>query len=106
VEEAIRNLFPTLTTTHEPKRSLLTAQREDLDSLDTLRAKITQQRIRASIQEALRRRIQGETLRFSLNKQAAYMGKVSLCLEGEDPLGPIKVYIIGDPLGAINHLCS
>jgi len=50
--------------------------------------------IRDAVRSYLKARIQGNSIRFYLNKQVAYAGHISLCEpEGESPLGPIEVEI-------------
>jgi predicted RNA binding protein with dsRBD fold (UPF0201 family) len=50
----------------------------------------------------------GNQIRFYLNKQAAFVGRVSFCEPvGESPLGPISIRIEAmDPLRVVNFLAS
>ncbi len=48
----------------------------------------------------------GDRLSFGLNRQVAFAGHVSLTLENEDPLGPIKVLVEGDVKELVTFLTS
>jgi len=65
-----------------------------LDSLSKFKRIARQDMIRDAVRSYLKARIQGNSIRFYLNKQVAYAGHISLCEpEGESPLGPIEVEI-------------
>ena len=83
-----------------------TAELDDYLSLRELRAKIAQDKIRDTLSDILTRWTEGDRISFGLNRQAAYVGHVSLTLENEDPMGPIQVVIKGDVRQAITFLTS
>jgi predicted RNA binding protein with dsRBD fold (UPF0201 family) len=68
-----------------------------LDSLRTLHKLLREQEILDSARSVMLKGQIGNTIRFKLNKQAAYMGRVNF-LEEEEPLGSINVQIIGEGL--------
>ncbi|MEM0359541.1 MAG: RNA-binding domain-containing protein [Candidatus Hadarchaeales archaeon] len=90
VEKAVKNLFPLLFLKRESGKVEGTS--EDPEVLSRLRDLLRLQAIRdAARNQLLRGKGEGK-LEFWLNKQAAFMGKVSFT-EGEAPLGPIKVVV-------------
>jgi len=111
VERALHNLFP-----HAPVKSTnvaddvikLEVAGDSLEFLSTLRSQIKQERIRSAARKILLNGIRGNQIRFYLNKQAAFVGRVSFCEPvGESPLGPISIRIeAADPLRAVDFLAS
>ncbi len=70
---------------------------ENISSLEKLKRMIRQKRIRFTARAIMKSGIKGNIVEFYLHKQAAYAGKVSFSnVEGESPLGPIKVIIKTD----------
>ena len=101
VRRALLNLFPD-------------AQLEDSDvsvvarseNGEALREAILNQHIRDTARSVMLRGIQGNETRFTLNKQAAFVGKVSF-VEGPVALGGIEVLIEGDGIeGVVDHLAE
>jgi predicted RNA binding protein with dsRBD fold (UPF0201 family) len=90
VERAVKNLFPSLTL--ERKEGRVEGSSEDPAVLSHLRELLRLQAIRDSSRSALLKGRREGGLEFGLNKQAAFVGKVSFA-EGETPLGPIRVVI-------------
>jgi len=90
VRHAILNLFPD--AQFEDAETSLTARSE---SGEALREAILNQHIRDTARSVLRRRVRGNGTHFTLNKQAAFMGKVSF-LEGPVALGGIEVTVEND----------
>ena len=97
VERALHNLFP-----YAPVRRTKLADDviklevggNSLESLSTLRNLIKQERIRSAARKILLNGMRGNQIRFCLNKQAAFVGRVSFCEPvGESPLGPISIRI-------------
>ncbi len=88
VRTALLNIFPDLRVAREGER--LVGKGESLSRFGEL---IRRQRIRDAARRVLLRGMTGEgaTL-FRLNKQAAFVGKVSFS-EGESPLGDVTVRI-------------
>lgn len=93
VERALSNLFPDLHVEATPE-----GLRGETTGLERLGELIRNQRIRDTARSVLLRgRTAGRT-RFELNKQAAYMGRVSF--GATSPLGDILVEIQAEDLDA------
>ncbi|MEM3012089.1 MAG: RNA-binding domain-containing protein [Candidatus Hadarchaeales archaeon] len=90
VERAVRNLFPSLPL--ERVEGKVRGGSEDPGVLSHLRDLLRLQAIRDSSRNCLLKGRGEGRLEFWLNKQAAFVGKVSFT-EGEAPLGPIRVLI-------------
>jgi uncharacterized protein len=111
VERALHNLFPSepihKTSTHG-NEVVLKIQGDGLTFLSTLRNLIRQERIRTAARSVLFSRTDGQRIRIYLNKQAAFVGRVSFCEPtGESPNGPISIEIeSSDPQSVIDFLAS
>jgi predicted RNA binding protein with dsRBD fold (UPF0201 family) len=111
VERALRNIFP---SAHIAKTNLaddvvrLEVTGTGLEFLKTLRNLIRQERIRSAARSILLGGTRGNRIRFYLNKQVAFVGRVSFCEPvGESPLGPISIRIETDaPYMVIDFLAS
>jgi len=111
VERALGNLFP-----HAPVKTTnladdvikLEVAGDGLEFLSTLRNQIKQERIRSAARKILLNGVRGNQIRFYLNKQAAFVGRVSFCERvGESPSGPISIRIEAvDPLRVVDFLAS
>jgi predicted RNA binding protein with dsRBD fold (UPF0201 family) len=104
VSKAIRTLFgdiPLQIGEYEISASL-----KGIESLGNLRSVIAQERIRDTLKNVFARWSKDDFLSFGLNRQAAYSGHVSLNLQNEDPMGPIRVEIKGDIDRVIGYLCA
>ena len=100
VKVAVLNLFPDAEFSREDDEVEAQAS-----SYDTLREKIRTQKIRDSARGALLHGVDGARLRFTLNKQAAYAGRVSFA--ADSPLGDLEVEIEGeDPEGMIDEIAE
>jgi predicted RNA binding protein with dsRBD fold (UPF0201 family) len=88
VEAAAKKIFPML----ELKQvgELIVGESADVSSLSKLHQLLRQQAILDSARSAMLKRKDGETTQFMLNKQVAFVGRVSFT-DGESPLGPIVV---------------
>ena len=96
VEQAIANLFGKvpLQTKALNKGCVLTAEMKGQEALVTLRNLLRNDHIRDAARKAIFHGINGQTIRFCLNKQVAFAGHVSFSEEvAESPLGPIRVTI-------------
>ncbi len=101
VEKALKNLFPSIEFTLSG--GYFTGTSTDIQALDHFKELLKIQRIRDTAHTLLKRFLSGNNLVFSLNKQAAIMGKVNF--SEECPLGPITVSVKGEDLNSlINHL--
>ncbi len=106
VIKAIKNLFGGIALNHDTEQNILTGKLTEINDLKELRARIAQDRIRTTIGNTLSRWVDEDYLSFGLNRQAAFVGHVSLNLTNEDPMGPIQVQIRGDAQGVIDFLCN
>jgi len=95
VRKALLNLFPAAEVTTEGDEMI--ARTEDLSRFKEL---IRNHRILDSTRAVMLRGASEGMITFQLNKQAAYVSKISFA-EGRPPLGPISVEMtVSDP-GAI-----
>jgi len=86
VKAAVLNIFPDASFTES--EGLLTAEAR---SLDRLKEVFATQRIRDAARKVLRSSMSPSALRFSLNKQAAFVGKANFALPS--PLGAIVITV-------------
>jgi predicted RNA binding protein with dsRBD fold (UPF0201 family) len=108
VVTAIQNVFGDLEleTTNSDGAIRIEGRFIGVSNLAAFRDIISRMRIRDASRSFLSRIIQGDTLSFGLNKQAAFAGSVSFYHGGESPLGPIQVYLRGDVINAVEFLCG
>ena len=90
VEAAIKKIFPTLELSQT--ENSLAGESTRVESLDRLHQLLRQQAIRDSARSVMLRGRRGNVVQFMLNRQAAFVGKVSFS-GGESPLGPIVVML-------------
>ena len=88
VEAALKKIFPTLELKQAGDH--IVGESVDVSSLSKLHQLFRQQTILDSARSVMLKRKQGETTQFMLNKQVAFVGRVSFT-DGESPLGPIVV---------------
>lgn len=97
VERALHNIFPSgkielIKVGEDIIR--LRVRGNSLEFLGTLRNLIKQERIRSAARSIIFNRTRENKMHFYLNKQAAFVNRVSFCEPvGESPLGPISVEI-------------
>jgi predicted RNA binding protein with dsRBD fold (UPF0201 family) len=93
VLKALENVFTPMSMQEKPSEAgvVIMATCEGARCLEKLRGAIWRQGIQDAARNVISRGIVSEdTLIFSINKQAAYVGVVSFVTElGESPLGPI-----------------
>ncbi len=106
VELAIRNVFGEITLEREAAGDGTLLRLSGVEALENLREMLRRDRIRDAARAHLNRRVEGDTIRFGLNRQAAYMKHVSFHHPREAPLGPIQITMRGDPSRIIEHLCG
>jgi len=111
VEEALRNVFPSAKIQRNATSGdtvTLKVQGEGFEFLNTLRSLIKQDRIRTAARSILFGSTRGMHLRFYINKQAAFVGRISFCgPTGESPLGPISVDVEAEnPDAVIDFLAA
>jgi len=88
VEAAVNKIFPTLELCQTENSLVGESIREE--SLGRLHQLLREQAIRDSARSMMVQGRRGNVVKFMLNKQVAFVGKVSFT-EGEAPLGPIVV---------------
>ncbi len=88
VEAAVKKIFPTLELSQN--ENSLVGESIRAESLDRLHQLLREQAIRDSARSMMLRGRRGSVVQFMLNKQVAFVGKVSFT-GGESPLGPIVV---------------
>jgi predicted RNA binding protein with dsRBD fold (UPF0201 family) len=86
VKIAVLNLFPDAAFSREDE-----VVEAESRSVENLRERIKAQKIRDAARSALFAGIDGAVVRFALNKQAAYVGKVSFA--SGSPLGDLEVEV-------------
>ncbi len=111
VERALLKLFPSAhieKITGPGETVILTIRGTGFESLANIRNLIKQERIRNAARSVLIHNMSGQRIQIYLNKQAAFMGRVSFCeAVGESPNGPISIELDCDnPLSVIDYLAS
>ncbi len=86
VEASIKKIFPTLELNQT--ENLLFGESTRVEELVRLHQLLRQQAILDSVRATMLRGKRGNVVRLMLNKQAAFVSRVSLT-DGESPLGPI-----------------
>lgn len=108
VKRAITNIIsnPTFEMASKGYIDILTAKGEGKDALSLFHYLLRKEMILDSARSILLKGIDGNCIRFYLNKQVAFVNKISFCKPFvESPLGSLKVEIIcGDPIEIINWL--
>lgn len=90
VEAALKKIFPTLELRQEG--SFLVGEATEVSALSRLHQLLRLQAILDSARAVMRAGMEGNHISFMLNKQAAFVGRVSFTGE-ESPLGPIAVFL-------------
>lgn len=111
VRRALENIFPSgriERMASEADSVSLKLEGNGIDFLSTLRNLIKQERIRSAARSIILSRTHGDRIRVYLNKQAAFVGRVSFCEPvGESPLGPISIEVrTEDPQAVVDFLTS
>jgi predicted RNA binding protein with dsRBD fold (UPF0201 family) len=99
VKTAITNFFPTASIDVTPgdRQRLLVATTEGVKGLAEFYSRLRQERILTAARRIFRRGREGNSITFYLNKQVAYVQRISFCNPyGESPLGTIEVKIMCD----------
>jgi len=105
VERALLKLFPSGRAerrTEEGSTVGLVVRGTGLEFLANLRSVIRQERVRNTARVLFLRNASDRLLRIYVNKQAAFMGRVSFCAPfGESPHGPISIVLETDEMQAV-----
>jgi predicted RNA binding protein with dsRBD fold (UPF0201 family) len=108
VKKAITNFFPTaaIEVTSGRQKPLLVATTEGTKGLTEFYSRLRQERILAVARRVFWKGTDGNFITFYLNKQVAYIQRISFCDPfGESPLGPIRVKIrCDDPKEVVDWL--
>jgi len=99
IKMAIESLFTpsSIGFTTQRRGGLVTARAEGKEGLMRFYTLLRQERILTAARRVLIRGLSGESVTFLLNKQVAYVRRISFCESvGESPLGPIRVEIKSD----------
>ncbi|MEM1946246.1 MAG: RNA-binding domain-containing protein [Candidatus Caldarchaeum sp.] len=95
VAQAVLNIFPKVSL--QKGGGVVSAIADSPEGLERLRMIIRSRQIRNTARMLLSKNVSGNTVTFYLNKQAAYVGKLSFFEAGEVmALGPIEVSIESD----------
>ena len=97
VREAVENIFPGAELKESAAENTLRLEGTAPD-LDRFTELLARQKIRDTARAFLMHRIRGNKLSFSLNKQAAFAGRVNFIDGVQPPLGCITVTIEHDGL--------
>ena len=95
VRTAMERIFPDAEITESDGRLI-----GKTDNLDHFGRQIRKQRILDTARSVMLRGKRGNVTRFFLNKQVAYVGKISFC-EEKTILGTMKVVVTDDGLDAV-----
>lgn len=104
VKQAVSNLLetPNFNELRINAVTYLTCILEERMELDKLREMLEKERIRNAARRLLRKNRSRDRLFFFLNKQAAYVGRVSFSeAHGESPLGPIQFKVESDDIDSL-----
>ncbi|MEO3992736.1 MAG: RNA-binding domain-containing protein [Desulfurococcaceae archaeon TW002] len=104
VVKAITNLFSLdkIEVVEDYPYYRLVGESNKIESLIKLHRILRQERILDTFRSVLLSNKVGNTTEFRLNKQSAYVGRVTLVtLDSESPLGPIIVRIISDKIDEV-----
>lgn len=104
VVKAVTNLFnlDKIEMLEDYPYSRLVGESSKIESLVKLHRILRQERILDTFRSILLSNKIGNTTEFRLNKQSAYVGRVTLVtLDSESPLGPITVRITSDKIDEV-----
>jgi uncharacterized protein len=92
IETAILNVFPNAKIKID--NFSITSNSKDLHLLEKIYDVIHSNQSQKIYQRQLEKNLENDSTWFYLNKQAAFVGTITLCEEAEEsPLGPIKVIL-------------
>ncbi len=100
VVRAVKNVISNCSP--EPLDSRIQISSKNPELLDIIYEQIRSRRVLGVFRKVLLNNMIGNSTWFYLNKQAAYVGIVSICEEeSESPLGPIKVTLRSSDLESV-----
>jgi len=110
VKSAVEKIFSYISfqikDSYKSDVKILIFESKDKNSLLKIKEILKQEQIRDAAKRYLLENVEENKVVFYLNKQVAYVGRISFCEPyGESPLGPIKVEIeCEDPKELINWI--
>ena len=110
VKSAVEKIFSYISfqikDSYKSDVKILIFESKDKNSLLKIKEILKQEQIRDAAKRYLLENVKENKVVFYLNKQVAYVGRISFCEPyGESPLGPIKVEIeCEDPKELINWI--
>ncbi|MCJ7638013.1 MAG: hypothetical protein MUO21_11035 [Nitrososphaeraceae archaeon] len=100
IETAILNVFPNAKIKID--NFSITSNSKDLHLLEKIFDVIHSNQSQKIYQRHLEKNLENDSTWFYLNKQAAFVGTITLCEEAEEsPLGPIKVILTSSNIDKI-----
>ncbi|MFX0114891.1 MAG: RNA-binding domain-containing protein [Candidatus Hodarchaeota archaeon] len=97
VKAAITNIFPNIAL--EVRKDWISSKTEIWNDLIHFSELLEKQRVLDAARKVVLNRLSGDTTRFLLNKQAAYVGKINFCeSEEESPMGPLFVVLSSEQI--------
>ena len=100
IETAILNIFPN--TKIKIDNFSITSNSKDLHSLEKIYDTIHSNQSQKIYKRQFEKNLENNSTWFYLNKQAAFVGTITLCEEAEEsPLGPIKVILTSSSIDKI-----
>ena len=100
IETAILNVFPNAKIKID--NFSITSNSKDLHLLEKIYDVIHSNQSQKIYQRQLEKNLENDSTWFYLNKQAAFVGTITLCEEAEEsPLGPIKVILTSSNIDKI-----
>jgi hypothetical protein len=107
VQVAIRNIIGDIELhVTSSDQSAVEGVLEGLGSLHVLRKLLRRMSIKDAARTVFLKNLNGNALTFSLNKQAAYAGRISFHNSDDSSLGPIRVLIQGNVSSVVKFLCG
>ena len=100
IKKTISNIFPY--STIKTENFSISAQSKELKSFEKIYETIHAKQSQKTYKRNLEKNLENDTTWFYLNKQTAFVEKITICEEAdESPLGPIKVVLISSNIDRI-----
>ncbi|MHA2369327.1 MAG: RNA-binding domain-containing protein [Candidatus Hodarchaeales archaeon] len=100
VTAAITNIFPDIEL--QVRTDWISSKTENWDDLLYFSELLEKQRVLDAARRMVLDHLSGNTTRFLLNKQAAYVGKINFCeTEEESPMGPLFVVLSSEQINEL-----
>jgi predicted RNA binding protein with dsRBD fold (UPF0201 family) len=100
VTAAITNIFPDIEL--DVRTDWISSKTENWDDLVYFSELLEKQRVLDAARRVVLDHLSGNTTRFLLNKQAAYVGKINFCeTEEESPMGPLFVVLSSEQINEL-----